>query len=99
MGCLIYGHSAVAGTVNRVMAGNDWESSRHFSLELLGLFVKIFAPISFILVAAITFVALGRGLIGFLGTMLKGAMGVAVGGFIVFFGTFLYLIIIGVVGK
>ena len=99
IGCLIYGQSAVAATVNRVMAGNEWESMRHFSLELLGIFVRIFTPISFIIVAAFTFVAMGRGLLGFLGMMLKGAMGVAIGGLIVFFGTFLYLIIIGVIGK
>jgi hypothetical protein len=99
VGCLFYGHSAVAGAVNSVMAGNDWESTRHFSLQLLRIFVTVFAPISFIMVAAIAFVAMGRGLFGFLGMMLKGAMGIAVGGLIVFFGTFLYLIIIGVIGK
>ncbi len=96
---LFYFNQALAQTVNSAFSSNGWESTHHFSMQLLKIFVQIFSPLSTIAVAVIAFIALGRGLGGFFGTMLKGVMGIAVGGLLIFFGAFFYLVFAGVIGK
>ena len=95
---MTYGHSAVAKTVDYTLSGGNWEGLRFFTLDLLQLFAKVFFPISTLAIIIIAFIAFGRGLLGFIGVMFRGTMSVAIAGLLIFFATFFYLLLIGVIG-